>query len=288
MDLVCKRLILLMLAGWVLLGPATGRALAASYQQALDAYDHQDYSRSYKKAMSLAREKKGTRRAKALILAAAAVLELDRERKAKVLFKKALDEDPDLGLPDVVRSRRAQRFFADVRDGRDTRAVATKVEKTPLAFDRLETYLPFGVNQLVQEKYVLGLTLGGIQALGVYFAYAKSVEADETDQTIQAVRQKAFQSGDDINPVFLDFVDENQAFAKKSRQLAQLSLALAAAAYGGSVLEAGFRPPSSTRVTDLLQPRYTLLAMQQDRTQFRLEILNPLLAIQGLQFSFDF
>jgi predicted negative regulator of RcsB-dependent stress response len=122
-DSVCKRVILLIVLGAALLGSLTARA--ASYQDALDDYSEQKYSRSYKKAMSLPREKRGTRRGKALMLAAAAVLEMDREQKARALFKKALDEDPDLDLPDVVRSRRAQRFFADVREGRGPQRLAT-------------------------------------------------------------------------------------------------------------------------------------------------------------------
>lgn len=286
MDLFCKRLILFMLAGFTLLGPVT--ALAASYQQALEAYIDQNYSRSYKKAMSLAREKRGTRRGKALMLAAAAVLELDREKKATVLFKKALEEDPDLDLPDIVRSRRAQRFFADVRDGRDTRSASVKQEAAANAFDRLPTYLPFGLNQVTQGKYLLGLALGGAQAFGLYYAYTKSADADEAELQIQAVRQTAIQTGDDINPVFLEFVDKNQAFVERSRQEAQLSLVLAAAAYGGSILEAGFNPPAPTRVAALIQNTWPLFAVEYEQTQIQFNILNPLLATQGIQLSLNF
>lgn len=289
MDSVCKRLILLILLGAALLGPLTARA--ASYQQALEDYSDQNYSRSYKKAMSLAREKRGTRRGKALILAAAAVLELDRERKAKVLFRKALDEDPDLELPEVVRSRRAQRFFADVRDGRDGRGpqvALTRSERTTTAFDRLETYLPFGLNQLVQGKIFLGLSFGGAQAFGAYFAYTKNQEANQTEQEIATVRQRAIQTGDDINPVFLNLVAESEAFAKRSRQISQLSLALAAASYGASVLEAGFRAPQHAAFTAQDPSSYHLFTMDHHHTRLHVELLNPLLAIQGLKVTLHF
>ncbi len=289
MDLVCKRLILLILLGAALIAPLTARA--ASYQQALDAYTDQKYSRSYKKAMSLAREKRGTKRGKALMIAAAAVLEMDREQKAKVLFKKALDEDPDLELPEVVRSRRAQRFFADVRDGRDgrdARATLIQTEKTTNGFDRLETYLPFGLNQLVQGKVFLGLSLGGAQALGAYFAYAKANEAIQTEQQVAQVRQKAIQTGDDINPVFLDFVSESNALAKRSRQTSQLSLALAVTAYVGSVLEAGFRAPEEAVLGLNESSQVRLFAFDYQTTRIQVELLNPLSSIQGLQVSMRF
>ncbi len=286
MDSVCKRLILLILLGAALIAPLTARA--ASYQQALDAYSDQKYSRSYKKAMSLAREKRGTKRGKALMIAAAAVLELDREQKAKVLFRKALDEDPDLELPDVVRSRRAQRFFADVRDGRDSRSAMVQTERTTTGFDRLETYLPFGLNQLVQGKIFLGLSLGGAQAFGAYFAYAKANEATQTEQQVAQVRQKAIQTGDDINPVFLDFVSESKALAKRSRQISQLSLALAVAAYGGSVLEAGFRAPEEAVLAADDGSHFRLFAIDYQTTRFHVELLNPLASVQGLQVSMRF
>jgi hypothetical protein len=288
-DSVCKRLILLILLGAALLGPLTARA--ASYQQAMEDYSDQNYSRSYKKAMSLAREKRGTRRGKALILAAAAVLELDRERKAKVLFRKALDEDPDLELPEVVRSRRAQRFFADVRDGRDgrgARTALTRSERTTTAFDRLETYLPFGLNQLVQGKILLGLSFGGAQAFGAYFAYTKNQEANQTEQEIATVRQRAIQTGDDINPVFLNLVAESKAFAKRSRQISQISLALAAASYGASVLEAGFRAPQHSAFAVQDPSSYQLFTMDHHQTRLHVELLNPLLAIQGLKVTVHF
>lgn len=287
MGAVRKSLIIFVLAGMTMLRPVT--ALAASYKQALEAYSDQKYSQSYKKAMSVAREERGTRRGKALMLAAAAVLELAREKKAKVLFKKALDADPDLDLPDVVRSRRAQRFFDDIRVGRETRSSSTavKVEQVPNAFNRVETYLPLGINQLVQEKYLLGLTLGAAQGFAVYFAYIKAVEANQAEQKLQAVRQTAILSGDDINPVFLEFVDKNQAFIKRSRQESQLSLLLAVASYGGSILEAGLNPPARSRLA-VLAPTYPLFAKQFDRTQIRFDILNPLLSTQGLQLSLQF
>ncbi|WP_218109990.1 hypothetical protein [Oligoflexus tunisiensis] len=270
-----------------LLGPVTVHA--ATYKQALEDYSDQKYSKSYKKAMDLAREKRGSRRAKALVLAAAAVLELDREKKARVLFKKALDEDPDLELPEVVRSRRAQRFFDDVRDGRNpTRSsTVTKTENVPNAFDRFETYLPFGLNQLVQEKYFLGLALGGAQAFGLFYAYTKDQEANKAEADLEAVRIRAIQSGDDINPVFTDFVSKSQAFAKRSRQTSQLSLALAAAAYGASVLEAGLRPPARSRFAATDPSALRLFAVEYKSRQFQLELLNPLLS-HGLQISLQF
>jgi hypothetical protein len=287
-DSICKRLILLMLAAVTLLGPLTVRA--ATYKDALEDYSDQKYSKSYKKAMNLAREKRGSRRAKALVLAAAAVLELDKEKKARVLFKKALDADPDLELPEVVRSRRAQRFFDDVREGRSPprSTSVTKTETVPSAFDRFETYLPFGLNQLVQEKYFLGLALGGAQAVGLFYAYTKDLEANKAETDLEAVRLRAIQTGDDINPVFVDFVKKSQAFSKRSRQTSQLSLALAATAYGASVLEAGLRPPARSRfaVTDPSSVR--LFATEYKSTKFQLELLNPLLSHHGLQLSLQF
>jgi hypothetical protein len=238
--------------------------------------------------MSLVREKRGTRRGKALMLAAAAVLELDREVKARALFKKALDEDPDLELPDVVRSRRAQRFFAEVRDGRGSRASITRSERSTSGFDRLETYLPFGLNQLVQGKIFLGLTLGGAQAFSVYFAYTKSEQANQTEQETTAIRQRAIQTGDDINPVFLELEAENKAFVKRSRQISQLSLGLAALAYGTSVLEAGYRAPRESVFAGQKSSSYPLFAMQYEKTHIQVELLNPLFAVQGLQLSLHF
>ncbi len=253
MGPVGKRVILLIGLSLALLGPVTARA--ASYQQALDAYSEQNYSRSYKKAMSLAREKKGVRRGKALMLAAAAVLELDREEKARALFKKALHEDPDLELPEVVRSRRAQRFFADVRDGRESpRAAVVRSERTETAFDRVETYLPLGLNQFAQGKLLLGLVFGGAQGLGLYLAYTKNREASETEAATAALRQRAIQTGDDINPVYLNLLAENKASIKRATTLSQLSIGLTTLAYGLSVLEAGFRAPASVELS-LLHPR---------------------------------
>jgi hypothetical protein len=285
-ELVCKRLILFALLGAALIAPQT--ALAASYRQALEAYSDQNYSRSYKKAMSLAREKRGTKRGQALVLAAAAVLELDREEKARVLFKKALEADPDLDLPEVIRSRRAQRFFADVRDGRGSRTTVTRSERTTTAFDRLETYLPLGLNQLVQGKVFLGLTLGGVQAFGAYYAYARSNEATKAEQQTAALRRKAIQTGDDINPVFLDLVARNKAFVKRSRQTAQLSLIAAAAAYGGSVLEAGYRAPLRSSFAAMDSATYSLFAMDYQKIRLQFEVFNPLLNSQGVQLSLRF
>jgi hypothetical protein len=281
-DSVCKRVILLIVLGAALLGSLT--AHAASYQDALEDYSEQKYSRSYKKAMSLAREKRGTRRGKALMLAAAAVLEMDREQKARALFKKALDEDPDLDLPDVVRSRRAQRFFADVREGRGS----PRMPITRTAFDQPETYLPFGINQLLQGKIFLGLTLGSAQGLGLYFAYSKNQDAKKVEQETATLRRRAIQTGDDINPVFLELVSSNQAFIKRSRQVAQLSLGVTALAYGTSVLEAGYRAPLRSAVA--LQPlsTYPLLATTFHGNNLQLELLNPLLSVQGLQLSLQF
>ncbi|HET9240779.1 MAG TPA: hypothetical protein VFO10_26175 [Oligoflexus sp.] len=281
MDSVCKRVILLIVLGAALLGPMTARA--ASYQDALDDYSEQKFSRSYKKAMSLAREKRGTRRGKALMLAAAAVLEMDREQKARALFKRALDEDPDLDLPDVVRSRRAQRFFADVREGRGSRIVVARA-----AFDRPETYLPFGLNQLLQGKIFLGLTLGSAQGLGLYFAYSKNQDAKKAEQETASLRRRAIQTGDDINPVFLELVAGNQAFIRRSKQVAQLSLGVTALAYGTSVLEAGYRAPSRSSVA--LQPlsTYPLVSTSFHDKHLQLELLNPLLSVQGFQLSLQF
>jgi hypothetical protein len=280
-DSVCKRVILLIVLGAALLGSLT--AHAASYQDALEDYSEQKYSRSYKKAMGLAREKRGTRRGKALMLAAAAVLEMDREQKARALFKKALDEDPDLDLPDVVRSRRAQRFFADVREGRGSPRRLTRT-----AFDQAETYLPFGINQLLQGKIFLGLTLGSAQGLGLYFAYSKNQDAKKVEQETASLRRRAIQTGDDINPVFLELVSSNQAFIKRSRQVAQLSLGVTALAYSTSVLEAGYRAPLRSSVA--LQPlsTYPLLATTFHGNSLQLELLNPLLSVQGLQLSLQF
>jgi tetratricopeptide (TPR) repeat protein len=285
-ELVCKRLILFILLGAFLPGPLTARA--ASYRQALEDYSEQHYSRSYKKAMSLAREKRGEKRGKALILAAAAVLELDREEKARVLFKKALESDPDLELPDVVRSRRAQRFFADVRDGRDNRKTFIRSESVTTAFDRLETYLPLGLNQLYQGKAFLGLTFGGVQAFGAYYAYAKSNEATKAEQQAASLRRKAIQTGDDINPVFLDLVARNKSFVKRSRQTAQLSLITAFAAYGGSVLEAGYRAPLRMSYAIQDASSYPLFAMDYRKARLQFEIFNPLLSSHGVQLSLHF
>jgi hypothetical protein len=239
--------------------------------------------------MSLAREKHGTRRGKALMLAAAAVLEMDREQKARALFKKALAEDPDLDLPDVVRSRRAQRFFADVRDGRETpRAVMTRTRRMETAFDRPETYLPLGLNQLLQGKTFLGLTLGSAQGLGLYLAYSKTQEAKKAELDTASLRRRAIQTGDDINPVFLELEAGNQAFIKRSRQVAQLSLGVTALAYGTSVLEAGYRAPLRSNVAAQSLSTFPLMATSFYDQRLQWELLNPLLSMQGLQLTLQF
>jgi hypothetical protein len=158
----------------------------------------------------------------------------------------------------------------------------------PHAFDRPETYLPFGLNQLVQGKIFLGLTLGSAQGLGLYFAYSKNQDAKKVEQETASLRRRAIQTEDDINPVFLELEAANQTFIKRSRQVAQLSLGVTALAYGTSVLEAGYRAPLRSSVALQTLSTYPLMATSFHDTYVQLELLNPLLSVQGLQLSLQF
>ncbi len=256
---------------------------AQSYRKALEAYSEQDFARSYRKALAIAREETGIRRAKALMLAAAAALEMDKEDRARTLFQKALTEDSELDLPGAVKSRRAIRFFDRVR--LDQGEVSSAPEP---AFDQLQTYLPFGFNQFFQDKYVLGLLFGSVQAYAIYHAYGKLEAADNSDSQIREATRTAFQTGNDINPVFIKFKDESRSFSQSAREEAQLAILLGALAYSGSVLEAGWYPPAARHALSLMPESSTLFAMEMGDSRWRLDLVKSLSVYPALQLSLDF
>lgn len=220
-----------------------GAALALSYKDALKAYEAQEYQKCYRISVALVKKVRATERAKLFILAGAAVLELDREPLARGYFRRALFYNPSVQLPSAVRSPRVHRYLADVRSGKlQDPGQGELAEEAEPAFDQPLIYLPLGINQFLQKKWVLGIGFGLAQILPLYYALDNFDSAARVDRLSKQSTAEAIASGDDINPIYIKYISDNDEYAANARRQAQLQILFTLGAYAASVAEAGLRP----------------------------------------------
>lgn len=245
---------------------------ALGYRDALKAYEKQEYSKCYKISVALVKKVRATERAKLFILAGAAVLELDRETLARSYFRKALFYNPKIQLPSAVRSPRVHRYLDDVRTSKLSDPEDDMDEEVEPAFDQPKTYLPLGINQMLQKKWILGLAFAAGQVLPLYFAYENFESAARVDRLSAQSTAEAIASGDDINPVYIKYISDNNRYADKARQQAQFQILLAIGSYAASIAEAGINPITRSGVARAGGPFPKLLGWQLESSHVTLSI----------------
>lgn len=243
----------LVIACYLLLWPAI--ALASNYKEALEAYSDQKFAKAYRMAMELAESNEGNRRARSLVLAAVSALELNKEEKASKLYRAALAIEAEIELPDIVKSKRVIKFFADVKAGKSEQKplkgqIVEVVSKTASDATDIETYLPFGINQMAQGKPVTAIILGGAQIASIYYAFDLTRNATRVEQKLQQKTAEVIESGDYETTEFRDFRTRSEKSIKISRQTANIALGVAFASYTASVLEIILNPPIELKVVD--------------------------------------
>jgi tetratricopeptide (TPR) repeat protein len=235
-------------------------AQASSYRQVLKAYQDADYEAAFKAAQSASKKAKGKGKAKILLLGGAAALEIDKAPRAKSMIQKALELDPKIKVPAAIKNKKFKALFTQLQrgggidsldiGGSDDRELVA-ASSSSSGFSSFQTYLPLGLPQMFHGKYILGFAFGGAQGYLVFNSLQNTSEADKADADAASVIANAKASGDDQTTDFKQFIDDNEAFVKKARAQANLSLGLAAFAYVASVLEAGIFPPGPKRSADL-------------------------------------
>lgn len=255
--------------GWAVQG------LAASVADALTAYSNQQFVRCYRMAMEVADESEddASVKAKSLVLAAMASLELGKEHKAARLYQTALSVDSEVHLPKLVKSKRIAGFFEDVKSGRPVSKIShpmivSVVSKSAFDASDPETYLPFGVNQYLQGKTLSAMAFGGMQAFSLYYAYHQHTMAQDTDKAFKEKTPKVIASGDYESPEFKDFRKKSQESAAHFREQRNLALLSSALVYGASVIEIVLNPPTRLKVVERDRPS----GRSADRRQSRLEL----------------
>ncbi|MCX6132017.1 MAG: hypothetical protein NTX25_23540 [Proteobacteria bacterium] len=223
-----------------------------SLQDAFRAYEDQDFTKAYRISMTIARNSKATKRSRALVMAAAAALELDKENQAISLFERAIEIEADIGLPDVViKSPRALHFFQDVLAGRKPGRSEFSRIKVPPNFNDPLIYLPLGFNQYLQSKPILGSAFGAIQLVSIYGIYTSYQNADRVEGRNIKARQTAILTGNDINPEYVRLDAANKKYVREQREMASIYGVLAVAAFAASVFEAGYYPTSPGKTEQL-------------------------------------
>jgi hypothetical protein len=241
-------------------------ARAYTYKEALLAYEDQRYSTAYRMAMDVADSQEGKRKAKSLVIAALSALELNKEDKAKKLYRAALTLDSELEMPEVVRSKRVVKFFDDVKSGKPDQKlkgqIVEVVSKNVSDASDFETYLPFGFNQMIEGKAVTAVALGGAQIAAIYYGITQTQNAEAIDQKLQKKTQDVILSGDYETSQFKDFRTKSQKAAANARQTSIMAYGSAVLAYTASVLEIILNPPMELKVVDSPVPRESSVTWQ--------------------------
>jgi hypothetical protein len=178
---------------WLLIAVLPYGALANTYGEALSSYSDQKFAKCYRIAMEIADRYEGEdsiRQSKSLVLAAVSALELNKEQRAIRLYKAALERNPTVELPKVVKSKRVKTFFSGVKSGKITQnqgkgSIVEVISKSAFDHTDPETYYPFGINQFLQEKNISGLAFGSLQAFALYYSYKQYDAAKKTEEVLQ-------------------------------------------------------------------------------------------------------
>ncbi len=213
-------------------------AIALTYEQAVKAYRTENYKKAIEIAAKVAKVSTDTEQARAYVIAGAAYIEIGRKSQAKQYFSRAFKSDQEALLPSFVRNKDAKRLFSKVKK-------TLSADSGPTSFSELTTYLPFGVNQVLQDKIFLGSTVGVIQVAGIFSFFKNLSDANQEVASLDKVAQRAASTGDQNSPTFLDYEKESLKFIKQSQTSAFLSLAGTLLVYGASVYEAGYFPPDA-------------------------------------------
>ncbi len=232
-------------------------AQALTYSEALSAYSDQKFSKCYRIAMELADHYDGESRkqSKSLVLAAVAALELGKEQRAIKLYRIALDIDPAVDMPKIVKSRRVINFFEDVRSGKINQktgkgTIVEVVSKSAFDETDYETYLPLGGNQFLQGKTLSGLAFGGLQAFALYYSYRQYTMAEKTEKTLRKKTVEVIGSGDYETTAFKKFRSNSQKSSARFRTESEVALTTAFVVYFASIVEILSNPPTRLKVVD--------------------------------------
>ncbi|MBC7659972.1 MAG: hypothetical protein H7249_09715 [Chitinophagaceae bacterium] len=286
------RMLFCLLSFWFSAGPLLA---GSSLDDARSAFSSGDYKKAGKLAGKAAKKSKSdSDKAEAYALAGAASVKLGKAGKGKAKFVKALKLDPNVALPsEASGDKKVEKAFAaaqkkagskvsDGGSGKGSDKLTKSAGRADHSPSNLKNYLPFGLNSYMQGKTMSAAAYGAAQAFGILLYLNRKQAAADADKDAKSVIADAETAGETGNEKFLKFLSDNDAFVKKANSEASLSLLLAAAGYGLSVVDSIMDPFHTSKSASVDAPSdraYAELGTQDlDRTaenpwRFDLQIL---------------